>query len=70
MSNAQITKWHGNVITDKLNLNPPLIREELVTLIFRQLDVVRSFPPPDDCEPSENQCSSRPPGKHKLVFMR
>ena len=53
MSNVQITKRRKNVTTDKLNVNPPLIREE-VCLIFRWLEVVCSVPLPDDFEPSEN----------------
>ena len=52
MSKVQITKRRENATTDKLNVNLPLIREE-VSLIFRRLEVVRSLPPPDDCEPSE-----------------
>ena len=72
MSNVEITKWHENATTDKLNVNPPLIREE-VSLILRRLEVVHSLPPPDNFEPSENQamkCSPHRPEKHKLVNMR
>ena len=29
MSNVQMTKWHENATTDKLNVNPPFIREEV-----------------------------------------
>ena len=58
MSNVQITKRHANATTDKLNVNPPLIREE-VSMIFRRLAVVRSLPPPDDFEPSENQTTKK-----------
>ena len=54
MSNVQITKRRKNVTTDELNVNPPLIREE-VCLIFRWLEVVCSVPLPDDFEPSDNQ---------------
>ena len=53
MSNIQITKQHENATTDKLNVNPQLIREE-VSLIFRWLKVVRSLPPLNDFKPSEN----------------
>ena len=49
MSNVQITKQHKNVTTEKLNMNPLLIHKE-VSLIFRWLEVVHSFPPPDDFE--------------------
>ena len=49
MSNVQITKQHKNVTTEKLNMNPLLIHEE-VSLIFRWLEVVHSFPPLDDFE--------------------
>ena len=45
MPNVQITKWHKNATTDKLNVNPPLISEEVI-MIFRWLEVVRSHPPP------------------------
>ena len=58
MSNVQITKWRENATTDKLNVNPPLIREE-VSLIFRRLEVVRPLPPLDDFEPSENQATKK-----------
>ena len=53
MSNIQITKQHENATTDKLNVNPLLIRQEF-SLIFRWLKVVRSLPPLNDFEPSEN----------------
>ena len=72
MSNVQITKLHENVATDKLNVNPPLIHEE-VSLIFRRLEEVHSLPPPDDFELSErreNEHSPHPSGTHKLVNMR
>ena len=58
MSNVQITKWREHATTHKLNVSPPLIREE-VSLIFRWLEVVRSLPPPDDFEPSENQATKK-----------
>ena len=58
MSNVQITKRRENATTDKLNLNPSLIREE-VGLIFRRFEVIRSLPPPDDFEPSENQARKK-----------
>ena len=38
-----MTKPRENATTDKLNVNPPLIREE-VNLIFRWLEVDRSLP--------------------------
>ena len=60
MSTVQITKWREKArekaIRDKLNVNPPLIREE-VHLIFRRLEVVRSLPPP--VEPSEDQAAKK-----------
>ena len=54
-SNYQVA-W--KVTTDKLNMNPPLSREE-VCLIFRWLEVVCSLPPLDDFEPSENQSTKK-----------
>ena len=54
MSKVQITKRRENATINKLNVNLSLILEE-VSLIFRRLEVVRSLPPPDDCEPSESQ---------------
>ena len=56
MSNVQITKQCENETTDKLNVNPPLLRKE-VSLIFRWLKVVHSLPPPDEFEPSQNQAT-------------
>ena len=58
MSNVQITKWRENATTDKLNVNPPLIREE-VSLIFRRLEVVRSLALPNEFELSENQATKK-----------
>ena len=58
MSNVQITKQRENATTDKLNVNPLLICEE-VCLIFRRLEVVPSLPPPDDFEPSEIQAMKK-----------
>ena len=63
MSNVQITKWHENATTDKLNVNPQLIGKE-VSLISRWLQAVHSLPPLDDFEPSENQTTK----KSKRVF--
>ena len=54
MSNVQITKRRANTTTDKLNVNPLLVHEE-VSLLFRWLKVIHSLPPLDDFEPSENQ---------------
>ena len=51
-------QWYENVTTDKSNVNPPFIREE-VSLILRRLKVIRSLPPPDDFEPSENQATKK-----------
>ena len=64
MSTAQITKWRENATTDKFNVNPPLIHEE-VRQIFRWLEVVRSLPPSRlKIRPrrSESECSPHPPG--------
>ena len=44
MLNVKLTKQCENATTDKLHVNPPLIREE-VSLIFRWLEVVHSLPP-------------------------
>ena len=55
MSSVQI---HENATTDKLNVNPLLIREE-VSLIFRWLEVVPSLPPPVHFKPSENQAMKK-----------
>ena len=63
MSNVQITKQRKSAPADKLNVNPPLICKE-VSLIFRQMEFVRSLPPPDNFEPSENQATK----KWKRVF--
>ena len=62
MSNVQITNRHENATPDELNVNPWLIRE--VSLVFGWLEVVRSLPPPDNFEPSENQATK----KWKRVF--
>ena len=56
MSNVHITKRREGATTDKSNVNPPLIREE-VSLIFRRLEVARSLPSLDDFESSENQAT-------------
>ena len=58
MSNVEITKWRENATTDKLNVNSPLIHEE-VSLIFRRLEVVRSLTSPDNFKPSENQATKK-----------
>ena len=58
MSNVQITKRRKNVTADKLNVNSPLIREE-VSLIFRRLEVVRLLSPPDNFKSSENQTTKK-----------
>ena len=58
MPNVQITKRSKIGITDKLNVNPPLIHEE-VRLIFRRLKVVRSLPPLDDFKPPENEAMKK-----------
>ena len=55
MSSVQI---HENATTDKLNVNPLLIREE-VSLIFRWLDIVPSLPPLVHFKPSENQAMKK-----------
>ena len=60
---VKCSNYHENVTTDKLNVNAPLVREE-VSLMFRQLKVVRSLPALDDFEPSENQAMK----KWKWVF--
>ena len=58
MSNVQITKRRKNVTADKLNVNSPLIREE-VGLNFRRLQVVRSLSLPDNFKSSENQTTKK-----------
>ena len=58
MSNVQITKQHKSAPIDKLIVNSPLICKE-VSLIFRQMEFVRSLPPPDNFEPSENQATKK-----------